>query len=587
MSVQISESVSPTLAARASQAFPQLEAEEIARLRLFGTPAHYRDGEHVFETGKPTIGLVVVLAGIIRITARDGHGHELPIVEHGPGSFSGELGQLSQRRSLVDGVAVGEVDALVIDADRLHTLLVAEAALGEKFMRAMIVRRVALIESGYGGPVLVGDAAAHDVARLRNFLTRNGFPHLLIDPATDADARAFVERYAPRAEDLPLAICPDGTVLRNPPEEQLARCIGMLDALPAEDRVYDVAVAGAGPAGLATAVYAASEGLSVVVLDARSFGGQAGASARIENYLGFPTGISGQALAGRAYSQAQKFGATMLIPVEIARLLCERPSPREPIALELADGRAIRARTAIIATGARYRRPDCSNLQAMEGHGVWYWASPIEAKMCAGREVVLVGGGNSAGQAAVFLAAHAAKVWMLVRGPGLAASMSRYLIDRIAATRNIELLTRTEIVAVTGNPATGVESVTWENAATHERRTLATRNVFMFLGADPATQWLAGCDVKVDDKGFVTTHEHTLETTVPGVFAIGDVRSGSVKRVGAAIGEGAAVVAQIHGYLARLLDQPVLHRVVDQVHVGVQPQLLQDAPAVGAHGRGR
>jgi thioredoxin reductase (NADPH) len=307
----------------------------------------------------------------------------------------------------------------------------------------------------------------------------------------------------------------------------------------------------------------------VVVIDARAFGGQAGASARIENYLGFPTGISGQALAGRAYSQAQKFGATILIPVRIGGLKCERPSPAEPIALELADGRAIRARTVAIATGARYRRPECSNIQALEGHGVWYWASPIEAKLCAGQEVVLVGGGNSAGQAAVFLSAHAAKVWMLVRGAGLAASMSKYLIDRIEATPNIELLTQTEIVALAGTPATGVQSVTWENRATHERRTVGARNVFLFLGADPATQWLAGCDVAVDGKGFVTTREHSLETSVPGVFAIGDVRSGSVKRVGAAIGEGAAVVAQIHGHLARLLDQPVLHRVVDQVHVRV------------------
>jgi thioredoxin reductase (NADPH) len=501
--------------------------------------------------------LILVLAGAIRITARDGHGHDLPMVEHGVGSFAGEIGQLARRRSLVDGVAVGDVEGLLIDSDHLQALLVGDATLGEKIMRALIIRRVGLLEAGYGGPVLVGNATSHDVARLRNFLTRNSFPHLLIDPATDADARAFIERYAPSPGDLPLTICPDGTVLRNPPEDELARCLGMLDAVPLEGNIYDVAVAGAGPAGLATAVYAASEGLSVIVVDARSFGGQAGASARIENYFGFPTGISGQALTARAFTQAQKFGARMLIPSQIRKLDCERATPEAPLGLQLADGRSVKSRTVTIATGARYRRPECANLQALEGHGVWYWASPIEAKMCAGEEVVLVGGGNSAGQAAVFLAGHAKKVWMLVRGPGLAASMSKYLIDRIAANPRIELRTRTEIVAIKGDRASGVEDVTWRHRDSGERETRAIRNVFMFLGADPATEWLADCGVAVDDKGFVasgTAVVGSLETSIPGVFAIGDVRSGSVKRVGAAIGEGAAVVAQIHAYLARRVE---------------------------------
>src|SRR5262249_17240628 len=278
-------------------------------------------------------------------------------------------------------------------------------------------------------------------------------------PATDTDAQAFIARYAPEPEQLPLVVCANGEVLRNPTESELARCIGMLDADPA-DVVYDVTIAGAGPAGLAPPVCAGSEGLSVPVIDARAFGGQAGASMRIENYLGFPTGITGQALAGRAYAQAQKFGAQMLIPIEVRRLDCEQGAP---LRLELGDGRTVRTRTVVIATGARYRRPDCKNLVALEGRGVWYWASPIEAKMCAGQEVVLVGGGNSAGQAAVFLSAHVAKVWMLVRGPGLAASMSKYLIDRIAATPNIELLTRTEITGLSGSRQTGLESVTWSS----------------------------------------------------------------------------------------------------------------------------
>jgi thioredoxin reductase (NADPH) len=553
----MSDPVSPTREARQAQMFPVLTPEEIARMARFGTPRRFADGERVIQTGKPSRGIYLVLSGAIRVTGRDPHGHEFPVIEHRAGAFSGEVSQLSGKPSFVDGVAVGEVEAIEIDAEQIHALLVAEAALGEKVMRAMILRRVALIEIGTGGPVLVGAAASPDVARLRSFLSRNGIPHQLLDPASDTDARAFVERYAPEAEQLPLAVCPNGDVLRNPTESELARCIGMLEADPG-DKVYDVAIAGAGPAGLAAAVYAGSEGLSVLVIDARSFGGQAGASARIENYFGFPTGITGQALTGRGFTQAQKFGARMLIPMETRRLDCAPTERGEPMELQLADGRVARARTVVIATGARYRRPaECSNLMAMEGRGVWYWASPIEAKMCAGGEVALVGGGNSAGQAAVYLSAHASKVWMLVRGPGLAASMSKYLIDRIAATPNIELLTRTEITHLSGSREFGVESVTWTRRRPGEpqgeRQSRPIRHVFLFLGAEPSTAWLEGCDVALDDKGFVTTGHNgslPLETSVPGVFAIGDARAGSVKRVGGAIGEGAAVVSQIHTFLA-------------------------------------
>jgi len=544
---------SPTLGARRAQMFPVLADEELARLRRFGEPRRYADGECLFETGKTSPGMFVVLSGMLRITGRDGHGHDLLIAELSAGGFSGEIGQLSGRRALADGVAVGAVEALLVVPELLRALLIAEADLGEEIMRALILRRVGLIEMGAGGPVLIGAPSSPDVARLRGFLTRNGIPHLVFDPASDPDAHGFIERYATKPGDMPLVACPDGSVLRNPGENELARCIGMLDAADAE-RVHDVAVVGAGPAGLATAVYAASEGLSVLVIDARAFGGQAGASARIENYLGFPTGISGQALAGRAYTQAQKFGARMLIPAEAVRLDCGRPEERDPLALELAGARSVRSRTVVIATGARYRRPDCADLKALEGRGVWYWASPIEAKACAGQEVALVGGGNSAGQAAVFLAGHVAKVWMLVRGTGLAASMSRYLIDRIAAIPNIELRTRTEIVALEGSRESGVESLRWRHRDSGAEESRAIRNVFLFLGADPATEWLKGCDVAFDDKGFVRTGAGgrlPLETSVPGVFAIGDVRSGSVKRVGGAIGEGAAVVAQIHAFLAR------------------------------------
>jgi thioredoxin reductase (NADPH) len=540
--------ISQTIETRRAQTFPLLTVDEIARMQRFGKPRRFADGERVLEAGQVSPGIYVVLSGMVRMLGRDGHGEKFMVVEHGPGNFAGELGQLSGRPSFVDGVAIGETQTLEISTDNLHSLIIAEAALGEKLMRSLILRRMALLETGAGGPVLVGPASSPDIARLRNFLTRNGVPHLLIDPATDSDARAFIVRYAPHPDQLPLAVCSNGEVLRNPTENELARCSGMLDA-DATAGVYDVAIVGAGPAGLATAVYAGSEGLSALVIDARAFGGQAGASSRIENYLGFPTGISGQALAGRAYIQAQKFGARMLIPMEVRRLNCK---PGEPMVLELADGRSALTHSVVIASGARYRRPECKNLAAMEGRGVWYWASPIEAKMCAGQEVVLVGGGNSAGQAAVFLSAHAAKVWMLVRGLGLAASMSKYLIDRIAATPNIELLTGTEIAGLTGSPESGLESVTWRNRDSSKTETRPIRHVFLFLGADPSTEWLESCDVAVDGKGFVTTGQDLrlpLQTSVPGVFAIGDVRAGSVKRVGGAIGEGAAVVSQIHAFL--------------------------------------
>jgi thioredoxin reductase (NADPH) len=562
------------LEARRAQMFPVLTTEEIERVRRFATVSRFADGERVYETGKPSAGLLVVLSGTLRVTGRDGHGHDALVVDHGPGSFSGEVGQLSGRRSFVDGVAVGPLEGLLIKPEQLRALLVAEASLGENVMRALILRRVGLLETGTGGPVLIGAPSLPDVARLGSFLRRNGIPHLVLDPSDDEVAHSFIDRYAPGPDELPLVVCPDGSTMFNPTENALARCIGMLDA-ETDGRIFDVAIAGAGPAGLAAAVYAASEGLSVLVIDSRAFGGQAGASARIENYLGFPTGISGLALAGRAYSQAQKFGATILIPAEVVGLDCERTSSDAPLALRLADGRTVRSRSLVIATGARYRRPPCSNLKALEGYGIWYWASPIEAKICKGQEVVLVGGGNSAGQAAVFLSGYAKKVWMLVRGPGLAASMSQYLIDRLAAIPNIELLTRTEVVAVSGSKPSGVESVRWRHHDTGREQTRDICHVFLFLGADPCTEWLKDCDVEVDHKGFVMTgHDFSpleapgqrpirlpLETSVPGVFAIGDVHAGSVKRVGGAIGEGAAVVAQIHAFLSApaAATRPVEH----------------------------
>jgi thioredoxin reductase (NADPH) len=541
---------------RLEQTFPTLTPQEIARMRRFGEIVHYKHGGMLFETGKPGPGMFVVLSGHVTITQRDGLGHVTPVIDQGPGQFLAEIGQLSGRIALVDGHAEGDVETLLIPPERLRALLVAEADLGERIMRALILRRVSLIQGGVGGPVLIGPPGAGGVIRLQGFLTRNGYPHHLLDPARDHDAAGLIARYSPTPADWPLVVTPDGSVLRNPGESELARAMGMVRS-PAKDKVYDVAVVGSGPAGLSTAVYAASEGLSVAVCDTRAFGGQAGASARIENYLGFPTGISGQALTARAYNQAQKFGADMMIPVEVMSLDCSRADGA--FGLTLDDGAVLRARSIVVASGARYRRPEIANLADFEGRGVWYWASPIEARLCTEQEIVLVGGGNSAGQAAVFLASHARKVHMVIRGGGLGASMSRYLIERIEAASNIELVFNTEVVAVEGTPELSLERVRWRSRLSGEQSSIDIRNLFLFVGADPATGWLDGCGVMVDRAGFVVTGAppdesdrkpaSALETSVPGVFAVGDVRSGSVKRVGGAIGEGAQVVAALHGFL--------------------------------------
>jgi thioredoxin reductase (NADPH) len=541
---------------RREQTFPALTSQEIARMRRFGELRHYKDGEKLFETGKPGLGMFVILSGHVAITQRDGLGHVAPVIDQGPGQFLAETGALSGRVALVDADAEGDVETLLIPPERLRALLVAEADLGERIMRALILRRVNLIQGGVGGPVLIGPSNSVGVVRLQRFLTRNGFPHHLLDPERDNDAAELIARYSPSPTDWPLVVSVDGTVLRNPGESELARAVGMIGG-PAGNKTYDVAIVGCGPAGLATAVYAASEGLSVAVLDARSFGGQAGASARIENYLGFPTGISGQALAGRAFSQAQKFGAEMMIPIGAKALDCARTDGAFVLTLDGDD--TLRSRAVVVASGARYRRPDIENLETFEGRGVWYWASPIEARLCAEQEIVLVGGGNSAGQAAVFLSGHARKVYMVIRGGGLGASMSRYLIERIEATPNIELMFNTEVVALEGTAEQSLERVRWRSRLSGEDSTLEIRNLFLFVGADPATGWLDGCGVTVDRGGFVVTGAQSeqnqgrpvppLETSVPGVFAVGDVRSGSVKRVGGAIGEGAQVVAALHGFL--------------------------------------
>ena len=546
-----------TINEKRQQMFPKLAPAEIDRLRRFGQIRRYAAGAALFVTGEIAPGMYVLIRGKVSVARRDPLGHKTPIVEQEPGEFVADVGQLSGQPAFVDVHAIDDVEALLIPPENLRALMIEEPEIGERIMHALILRRVALIEAGAGGPVLIGAENSPDVVRLQGFLARNAYPHQLLDPAQDLEAAKLVEQYAPDPSDLPLAICPKGTILKNPNETELARALGMVP-IDERDRTYDVAVVGAGPAGLSIAVYAASEGLSVIVFDARAFGGQAGASARIENYLGFPAGISGQSLTGRAYVQAQKFGARVMIPSEVVRL----DRTETELGLHLTDGRRVKAATVVVATGARYRRLDVPNLNDFEGRGVWYWASPIEARLCRDEEIVLVGGGNSAGQAAVFLRSFAKKIRLLVRGPSLAESMSHYLIDRIKAIDNIEVLTRTEIVALYGSREKQLERVRWRNNLNGEETEKPIRHVFCFIGAEPATGWLRDSGIALDGKNFVLTgsdvpsgarpsnngsgHPLPLETSMRGVFASGDVRSGSVKRVGAAIGEGAVVGAELH-----------------------------------------
>ena len=533
---------------RDAQRFPRLNPAEIERLRRFGDRRSFDAGTMLVREGEEGHGLKILLSGNVEIRQGDATSHGATIVTHQPGSFIGELAQLSGRPALVNAQALTAGELIEIPPDRLRAVLIAEAELGERIMRALILRRVGLIERG-AGPIVVGSESDGDVLRLVNFLRRNGHPYLRLDPDQDSCGRALVERFEVEQGALPIVLCPGGQLLRNPTEEQLARCLGLVGPIdPA--RLFDVAIVGTGPAGLATAVYAASEGLSVLALDCRSFGGQAGASARIENYLGFPTGISGMALMARAYTQAQKFGVEMAIPDEVVGLHCGN----EPCLLELASGERVQARCIVIATGADYRRLDVDRLHEFEGTSVHYWASPLEADLCSGQDVVLVGGGNSAGQAVVFLAGRAKRVTLLARRP-LEATMSQYLIDRINSLNNAEVAVGAEVESI-GGEAGQLEEVSWRYPGTGERASCRASHLFSFIGAEPNAKWLGGSGLKLDSRGFVVTGEEAgsnrlpLETSRRGIFAVGDVRSGSVKRVAAAVGDGAQVVAAVHRYLA-------------------------------------
>jgi thioredoxin reductase (NADPH) len=553
-----------TTATRGDQMFLRFNDEEITRLARFGEARSYQAGNYIVRVGETGPGLVLILSGKVEVTRQDGDERK-QIVVHERGNFMGELAQLSGRPFLVDEKALTDIEAVAIPADRLRALLVAEADLGERLMRALILRRVGLIETG-AGPVVVGDEADADVLRLVNFLRRNGHPYKNLDPANDSCARALIERFKVEPEELPIVLCPTGQLLRNPSEDQLARCVGLVGPIDS-NRLYDVVVIGAGPAGLATSVYAASEGLSVLAIDCRSFGGQAGASARIENYLGFPTGISGMALMGRAFSQAQKFGVEIAIPDEAVKLECGN----DPCHIQLATGERAQARAIVIATGARYRRLEVERLEQYEGSSVHYWASPLEADLCADQEVALVGGGNSAGQATVFLASRARRVTLVARRP-LEQTMSQYLVERIRAQRNVDVVIGCEVAELEGAPGQ-LEAITIRERQSGKVIRRPARFLFSFIGAEPNTDWLQSSGIRLDPRGFILTDDEIgtdrlpLETSRRGVFAVGDVRSCSVKRVAAAVGDGAQVVAAIHKYLG----------AAEQVQT-TEPAMTQVAP---------
>ena len=551
--------VALTLASGVERVFPTLTPAQVKRIAVHGQARPIRPGEVLIEAGERVVPFFVVTAGRIEIVRPSGTAETLVAV-HGPGQFTGEVNMLSGRPALVRARASESGEVIELDHEHLLALVQTDSELSELIMRAFILRRVELIAHGLGDVVVLGSNHCSGTLRVKEFLTRNGHPYSYIDLDRDADVQALLDRFHVSAADVPALICRGEVVLRNPTNQQIAHCLGLNDAID-QTQIRDVVIVGAGPAGLAAAVYAASEGLGVLVLETNSPGGQAGSSSKIENYLGFPTGISGQALAGRAYTQAQKFGAQVIIAKGAKRLVCDR----KPYAIEMEGDSRVQARTIIIATGAEYRVPIVENLSEFKGVGVYYGATFMEAQLCRGEEVVVVGGGNSAGQAAVFLAQTTKRVHMLVRGNGLADSMSRYLIRRIEQNPAIVLRTKTEIVALEGS--NHLERVRWRDDQTGSTETHDIRHVFVMTGAVPSTQWLDGC-LALDAKGFTKTGPdlsqddlaaarwplarppHLLETSLPGVFAVGDVRGGNIKRVASAVGEGSIAISFVHQVLS-------------------------------------
>ena len=538
--------------------FPVLTTAQMARIATHGRMRPVNRGEVLLEAGEHSAHFFAVISGEIEVVRQSGTGEELVAVFQ-PGMFTGEVNMLSGRRSFVQLRASEPSEVVDVDRERLMELIQADSELSEIFMRAFILRRVEIIAHGFGDVVLIGSNHCAGTLRIKEFLTRNGYPYSSVDLDRDDGVQNVLDRFNISPEDIPVVICRGEVVLRNPTNQQIADCLGFNDAID-ETQIRDLVIIGAGPAGLAAAVYAASEGLDVLVVESNSPGGQAGSSSKIENYLGFPTGISGQELAARAYTQAQKFGAQLMIAKSGVRLTCDR----RPYTLEIDDGARVPARTVVIATGAQYRRLSLENGRQFEGAGIYYGATFVEAQLCAGEEVVVVGGGNSAGQAAVFLAETARHVSMLVRSSGLAESMSRYLIRRIEQSSRITLRANTEIIALEGT--TSLDRIRCRDSQSGSVETHDIRHVFVMTGAIPSTAWLDGC-LALDAKGFIKTGPdlstedlasaqwplgrtpHLLETSLYGVFAVGDVRGGNIKRVASAVGEGSIAVAFVHQVL--------------------------------------
>lgn len=554
---------SPSALDANTQAFPVLTEAQLTRLRRVGKLRKVEPGEILFQPGDSAVPFFVLLSGEMEIV-QPGLAGELAVATHGPGEFTGEMTMISGQRCLVLGRVTAAGEFLEITGEGLRSIVATDAELSEIFMRAFILRRLSLIARGQGNLILMGSRHCASTLHLREFLARNAYPYTYVDLDTDKTSQELLDRFAVKISEVPVVICNAGLVLRNPTPQRLADCLGFNLSIN-QTQLRDLIIVGAGPSGLAAAVYAASEGLNALLIETEAPGGQAGSSSKIENYLGFPTGISGQELTARAIAQAQKFGAQMMIAHKAVQLKCDS----RPYQIILDNGHALAARAIVISTGAQYKKPAIANLAQFEGQGVYYGATYMESQLCVAEDVVVVGGANSAGQAAVFLSQSARKVHMLVRSGSLSETMSRYLTQRITENPNIEMHYKTEIVGLEGG--THLDQVRWQDRMTGETSTHAIRHVFLMTGASPRTDWLKGC-VALDDKGFILTGRdletangpvapfawplarspQMLETTLPGVFAVGDVRSGNVKRVASAVGEGAVAIQLVHRSLAEL-----------------------------------
>ena len=543
-----------------TQAFPVLTEAQINRIRPLGTARQVKRSDILFEPGDTDVPFFVLLSGRMEIVQPDLTG-ERPIATHDAGEFTGEITMISGKRCLVRGRVTDPGEFLELSGHGLRSLIARDAELSEIFMRAFILRRLELINRGQGNLILMGSRHSAQTLRLREFLSRNGHPYTYVDLETDKTSQDILDRFAVKVEEIPVIICGSGYVFRNPTIQKLADCLGFNAGID-ESQIRDLIIVGAGPSGLAAAVYAGSEGLDALVIETEAPGGQAASSSKIENYLGFPTGVSGQELANRAIVQAQKFGAKMMIARDVVRLDCAM----RPYKVVLDNGSKLATRSLVIATGAQYKKPHIPNLEKFEGQGIYYGATFMEAQLCEQEEAIVVGGGNSAGQAAVYLSQTASKVHMLVRAGQLSDTMSRYLIQRIELNPAIDLRYKTEIVALEG--ASHLERVTWRDNSTGEVSSRDIRHLFIMAGASPRTDWLRGC-IALDDKGFILTGRdidvasekpiwplqrppQMLETSLPGVFAVGDVRSGNVKRVASAVGEGAIAIHLVHRALAEI-----------------------------------